>query len=71
MVGGGGGERTLCKKRLESIIPAEVMWNGVGDPQVLESSGVNSVVVTRVTPRPKAVVIGVGKYCRMVHVRSI
>jgi hypothetical protein len=52
-------------------LPAEVVWDGVGNPQVLKGTGVDSVVVIRVTPRPKAIIIGVGKDRRVVKVRSI
>ena len=56
---------------LEGIVATDVMWDRIGDGDVLETAGRNLVVVFRVTPRPKALLGGVGKDGRVVKVRGI
>ena len=52
-------------------LSAEVMWNRVGNHQVLKGTAADSVVVIWITPRPKAVIFGVRPDRRVVKVRSI
>jgi len=56
---------------LQGEIPTDVVWNRVGEVDILEAAGGDLEVVLWITPRPKAVISGVRKYRRMVEVRSI
>ena len=56
---------------LKGEVPADVVWNGVGELEVLESTGGDLEVVLWVTPRSKTVISGVGKYTRVKEVRGI
>jgi hypothetical protein len=67
----GAVGRQACSTDLKGKIPAEVMRNGVGNPHVLEGTGGDVIIVTWVTPRTKAVVIGVRPDRCVVKVRSV
>ena len=56
---------------MKGIIPADVVWDGVGNYNVLETTRTELVVIIRVTPRPKSITFGVGKDRRMVKVCSV
>ena len=56
---------------LNGEIPADVVRDWIGDSDILESTGGNLEVVRWITPRPKTVVSGVGKECRVIEVRGI
>lgn len=59
------------KEGLVCIIPADVVWNGISNLHVLESTSEDLEVVIWVSPRSKTVVSGIGKYCCMIEVRGI
>lgn len=56
---------------VQGIITADVVGNGVCEPDVLEATGGDPEVVVRVTPRPKTIVSVVGKDRRVIKVRGI
>jgi hypothetical protein len=56
---------------VESVVPTDVVGNGVSKFEVLEASSGDLEVIIRVTPRPKAFTIVVGKDRRVVKVRGI
>ena len=47
-----GKVKYSIKEGLVSVVPADVVRNRVGDPDVLEATGGNLEVVIWVTPRP-------------------
>ena len=66
-----GGGPSWWKVRIESIIPTDAVREGVCNHHILETAGTDLEVVIRVTPRPKAIVLGVGKDRCMIEVGGI
>lgn len=52
-------------------VPADVVWDGVGDEDVLEAAGGDLVVVIWVAPTSNPVKGGVGKDSGMIEIRGI
>ena len=59
------------KEGLKREIAADVVRNGIGNFDILETTGEDLVIIVGVTPRPKALNSGVGEYRRVVEVRGI
>ena len=57
--GGVGSVRGGRPSSIKGELSAEVMWNRVGNHQVLKSTAVDSVVVVWISPRTKAIIFGV------------
>ena len=55
----------------KGIITANVVWDGVGDSDILETAGGDLVIVICVTPRPEALCGGIGKDRCVLKVRGI
>ena len=70
---GWWGEAAVPKReeRLKGVITTDMVWGGVGDRDILETAGRDLEIVRRVTPRPKTLIIGIGKNRRMFKVRGI
>ena len=60
-----------CEERLKGVIAADVVRDGVGNFEVLKSTGGDLEVVLWVTPRAETVVSGVGPDRCVVKVRGI
>ena len=60
-----------CKEGLEGVIPADVVRNGVGKPDVFETTGRDLEVIVRVTPESKTIVRRIGKDRCVIKVRGV
>jgi len=65
------GEWDIQEEGLKGKIAANVVGNGVGDLHILETTGVDLVVIIWVTPMPNAIISGVGKDGRVIKVCGI
>ena len=69
--GGRAGEVGSGEVGLEDEVTADMVGNGVGDGDILESTGVDLVVVVGVAPSTDTVIGGVGKDRRVEKVGGI
>ena len=47
------------EERLEGVITTDMVWDGVGDRDILETAGRDLEIVCRITPRPKTLITGI------------
>lgn len=67
----GRDAKQSLKEGLEGVVATDVVWDGVGKPDVLEAAGRDLEVVIWIAPGSKTVVRGVRKDRCVIKVRGI